>query len=324
MQISRIEIRNYYRKCAGYLSLMNTIFVLVASCLAIYIADFDELDVDEGTGVVMLNGLYFIFVAGLIFTILSLIAGIVGVKSQSEGIFNFSRLIALLITALMFFSCITSVYVAVNDKIEWSGETRAMTILYVIVSVFSVAFGVATFLYSHNGTKYYDKNSRLAKDVPEIEADRSVRIQQGIVLLCAAVLNAAIAFLAFYFRNMIEYFDRTLVESNKGFSGFYMALFIVGLILAGVTVILSVLQFVQNRNELLTAGLIAVMGNAVYLIVFTVLSIVAVTQNFVKSQCPDISYIIFAFVLCCCSGWYLFEGARKSRKKKDKIAKMIK
>ena len=46
MQISRIEMRNYYRKCAGYLSLMNTIFVLVASCLAIYIADFDELDVD--------------------------------------------------------------------------------------------------------------------------------------------------------------------------------------------------------------------------------------------------------------------------------------
>lgn len=316
MRISRIEIRNYYRKCAGYLSLMNTIFVLVVSCLAIYIADFDELDVDEGTGVVMLNGLYFIFVAGLIFMILSLIAGIAGVKSQSEGIFNFSRLISLLITALMIFSSVTSIYVAVNDKIEWSGETRTMAILYVITSIFSIAFGIATFLYSHNGTKYYDKNSRLAKDVPEIEADRSVRVQQGITLLCAAILNTAIAFLAFYFRNMIEYFDRTLVESNKGFSGFYMVLFIAGLVLAAITVILSVLQFVQNKNELLSAGLLAVIGNAVYLIVFTVLSIVAATQNFVKSQCPDISYIIFAFVLCCCSGWYLFEGARKGRQTK--------
>lgn len=318
MQISRIEMRNYYRKCAGYLSLMNTIFVLVASCLAIYIADFDELDVDEGTGVVMLNGLYFIFVAGLIFTVLSLIAGIVGAKSQSEGIFNFSRLISLLITALMVFSCVTSVYVAVNEKIEWTGETRVMTILYVIISILSVAFGVVTFLYSHNGTKYYDKNNRLAKDVPEIETDRSVRVQQGIALLCAAVLNTAIAFLAFYFHNMIEYFDRTLVESNKGFSGFYMGLFIVGIILAGVTVILSMLQFVQNQNELLTAGLIAVLGNTGYLVAFTVLSIVAMTQNFVKSQCPDISYIIFAFVLCCCSGWYLFEGAKKGKLKKKK------
>jgi len=298
---------------------MNTVFVLVASGLAIYIADFDELDVDEGTGVVMLNGLYFIFVAGLIFTILSLIAGIAGVKSKSEGIFNFSRLTALMITALMIFSCVTSIYVAGNDEIEWSAETRAMTVLYVIVSVLSVGFGIAAFLYSHNGMKYYDKNHRLAKDVPEIEADRSVRVQQGIVLLCAAVLNAAVAFLAFYFRNMIEYFDRTLVESNKGFSGFYMALFAAGLVLAGVTVILSVLQFVQNKNQLLTAGLVAVMANSVYLIVFTVLSIVAMTQNFVKSQCPDISYIIFAFVLCCFSGWYLFEGARKGRTgKKEK------
>lgn len=316
MQISRIEMRNYYRKCAGYLSLMNTIFVLVASCLAIYIADFDELDVDEGTGVVMLNGLYFIFVAGLIITILSLIAGIVGVKSGSEGIFNFSRLISLLITALMIFSCVTSIYVAVNDEIEWSGETRAMTILYVVVSVLSVAFGVVTFLYSHNGTKYYDKNSRLAKDVPKIEADRSIRVQQGIVLLCAAILNASVAFLALYFCNMIEYFDRTLVESNKGFSGFYMVLFIAGLVIAGLTVLFSILQFVKNKNELLMAGLIAVMVNSVYLIVFTVLSIVAMTQNFVKSQCPDISYIIFAFVLSCFSGWYLFIGARKGKLKK--------
>lgn len=315
MQISRIEMRNYYRKCAGYLSLMNTVFVLVASCLAIYIADFDELDVDEGAGVVMLNGLYFIFVAGLIFTVLSLIAGIVGVKSGSEGIFNFSRLISLLITVLMIFSCVTSIYVAGNDKIEWSSETRAMAILYVIVSILSVAFGVVTFLYSHHGMKYYDKNNRLAKDVPEIEADRSVRVQQGIVLLCAAILNAAVAFLAFYFRNMIEYFDRTLVESNKGFSGFYMVLFIAGLVTAGITIVLSVLQFVKDKNELLTMGLIAVMVNLVYLIVFTVLSIVAITQNFVKSQCPDISYIIFAFVLCCFSGWYLFEGARKGKLK---------
>ena len=38
-------MRDYYRKCAGYVSLMNAILMTVASCLAIYIAEFGELDV---------------------------------------------------------------------------------------------------------------------------------------------------------------------------------------------------------------------------------------------------------------------------------------
>ena len=57
--MNRIEMRNYYRKCAGYLGMMGAILMFTLSCLAIYISDFSEINgVEEGTGVVMLNCLY--------------------------------------------------------------------------------------------------------------------------------------------------------------------------------------------------------------------------------------------------------------------------
>ena len=51
--MNRIEMRNYYRKCAGYLGMMGAILMFTLSCLAIYISDFSEINgVEEGTGVV--------------------------------------------------------------------------------------------------------------------------------------------------------------------------------------------------------------------------------------------------------------------------------
>ena len=64
--MNRIEMRNYYRKCAGYLGMMGAILMFTLSCLAIYISDFSEINgVEEGTGVVMLNCLYLIFTVGM-------------------------------------------------------------------------------------------------------------------------------------------------------------------------------------------------------------------------------------------------------------------
>ena len=48
--MNRIEMRNYYRKCAGYLGMMGAILMFTLSCLAIYISDFSEINgVEEGT-----------------------------------------------------------------------------------------------------------------------------------------------------------------------------------------------------------------------------------------------------------------------------------
>ena len=311
MKVNRIEMRNYYRKCAGYLSLMNAIFVMVASCLAIYIADFDELDVDEGTGVIMLNGLYFVFVVGAVFAVISLVAGIMSVRGNGEGIFHFQRFISFVIAALMFFSFIISIYVVRNQEIEWNGESRAVTAVYLIVSLFAVVYGILTFLYSHGGMKYYDSGKKFAKDAPDMDAGRPARVELGIALMCGAVLNIAIAFLAYYFRNMIRYYDKTMVEQNQGFSGFYTALFVMGLAVAGISIIISVLHFVINKNELLKAGLAAALGNALYLLVFMAASGIAMTKDFVKSQSPDVSYIIFAFLLCIFSILYLIAAIGK-------------
>lgn len=311
-------MRDYYRKCAGYVSLMNAILMTVASCLAIYIAEFGELDVEEGTGVVMQNGLYFVFVGGAIFALISLVAGLIAVKGSGEGIFSFQRATSLVNAVIMIFSSVISVYVAVNKEIEWNSERKVIAAVYLIASVLAVIFSVVTFVYSQGGMKYYDRGRKLAKDAPDIDENRPARVELGIALICSSVLNSSIAFLAFYYRNMIRYFDKTMVEQNQGFSGFFMALFVIGLVIAGISVIVSILHFVINKNEVQKAGLFSVLGSGLYLVVFAVSSGVAMTRDFVKSQSPDVSYIIFGFVLCIFSGLYLVAAAGKAvRRNKD-------
>lgn len=309
-------MRDYYRKCAGYLSLMNAVLLTVASCLAIYIADIDELDVDEGTGVVMLNGLYFVFVVGAIFALISLVAGIIAARGKGEGVFAFQRVTSVIITLVMIFSVVTGIYVIRNKEIEWDGEIRAIAAVYLIASLFSVVCAVITFLYSQGGMEYYDRNKKLAKDAPDIDTDRPARVELGVALLCASGLNISIAFLSLYFCNMIRYFDKTMVEESGGFSDFYRVLFFVGLIIAGISIMTGVAHFVINKNEVKKAGLFSALGSWLYLAVFAVSSMVAMTRDFVKSQCPDVSYIIFGFVLCIFSAMYLVAAAGKAGKGK--------
>lgn len=319
--MNRTEMRNYYRKCAGYLSLMNAIFLFIVSCLAIYIADFDELDVDEGTGVVILNGLYFIFTVGIVFAILSLVAGFIAVRGKGEGIFGFSRFTAAVNFLMMIFSAVTAVYVIKNNDIQWTGERSVMTRIYLAAGLISVFVSAIVFLYSHGGRAYYDRAGSLAKEAPDIDTGRPVRVEHGLALICAAVFNAGISGLALYFCEMIKYFDRTMVEDNEGFAMVYQVLFVIGIIVAVQSVIVSILHWCVNREGLLKLGFITVVENYIYIIVFATVSLAAVTKDFVKSQSPDVSYIIFAFILCMISALYLYSAAAKTfagRRKKEK------
>ena len=208
--MNRIEIRNYYRKCVGLISLMSSILLLVVSFLAIYIADFDEMDVEEGTGVLALNGLYAIFVLGFLFAVFAFITGIIAVKGNSEGIFTFARINCVLVTVISAIAFVISIYVVRNQDIEWDGEKRAVAAVYLIASLLAAIFAIATVVLSHKGMQYYDKAKRLAKDVPDMDIQRPERVKTGISLVCVSILNLSVAFLCYYFSNMIKIFDKYL------------------------------------------------------------------------------------------------------------------
>lgn len=314
--MNRIEMRDYYRKCAGLLSLMNAAFVFVGACLAIYIADFFETYADEGNALVALNGMYAVFVIGLVFAVMTLIAGIVSVKGHGEGVFNFQKFLSVILFALMLVSSLIAVLVRVNKEVDWSGETRTMTTIYVIVSILSVIFSVVTFIYAIAGSKYYDKSKSFAKDVPEgMEETRPVIVENGIAGICASLMGAFVAGMFLYFSNMIQYYDETMVENNRAFSGFFYVMFIVGLALAAVYLIISGLTFKVKNAMLYKVDMAVALLNLVYIVVMVFSLVVAMTQDFVKSQCPDVAYIIFSFVLLVIEVAYLLGGLLPFKKR---------
>ncbi|MDY5576925.1 MAG: hypothetical protein SPF70_05535 [Lachnospiraceae bacterium] len=312
--MNRIEIRNYYRKCVGLISLMSSILLLVVSFLAIYIADFDEMDVEEGTGVLALNGLYAIFVLGFLFAVFAFITGIIAVKGNSEGIFTFARINCVLVTVISAIAFVISIYVVRNQDIEWDGEKRAVAAVYLIASLLAAIFAIATVVLSHKGMQYYDKAKRLAKDVPDMDIQRPERVKTGISLVCVSILNLSVAFLCYYFSNMIKIFDKYLVEENDMYATLFFGMFVIGAVIAAYTVITGVSLLFVKTEKLKRICLGAVWANIAYIAVFVVCAVVAMTRDFVKSQYPDVSYFIFAFILVACAIGYLLPSIRGFRK----------
>lgn len=311
--MDRIKMRNYARKCAGYFQLLNTILLICAAGLAIYIADWDELDVDEGTGVIVLNMMYVVFTVGAVFAIVSLIAGMIATRGNGEGIFGFMKFTSGIDFLLAILVGATAVYVLKNTDIEWTQERMVITLIYLIAGMVSVVASACSFLYSYTGSRYYD-GKKLAKDVPDIEEERLKDVMYGITLLCATLLNIGIAGLSFYFRQSIVSFDRSMVEHNEGFATFFFLLFVVGLIIAVQNIIVSILFFQKQRKTHTGMGKMTVFENFGYLTLFVVASAVSMTQSFVKSQSPDASYLIFAFLLCVISALYLVSAFQHNRR----------
>ena len=111
---------------------------------------------------------------------------------------------------------------------------------------------------------------------------------------------------------MIRYFDRTMVEHNAGFTRIYQVLFFAGIFIVAQSLVICLLHWILNRESILKAGFITVLENVLYLAIFIILSAVAMTKDFVKSQCPDVGYIIFSFILAVISFCYLSAAWKKT------------
>jgi putative effector of murein hydrolase LrgA (UPF0299 family) len=295
---------------------MNALLIFTAACIACFVAEFSELDVDEGSGVLERNGLYTVFAVGFIFSIFCLIAAIIEVRKESEGILSFSRVVNLITTVLMFFSTVVCIAVFCNPDIDWTADSdrRGTLAVGLAASILAVVLSVVVFLFCNKGLKYYDRGKKLAKDVPQMEEDRPARVHTGFSFFCIAILNTSLAFLALYYAKSIQYFDETMIEHNEGFQRFYFILFIIGLLITLDTVFVGILDVTVQKKDLRLINKAAVIENLAYLLVFVIAGIITMSQQFVKDQCPDIAYIIFSFLLAACELGYLLANFRRIRK----------
>ncbi len=299
--MNRIELRTYYRKSAGMLLLANVALLLVAACFAILLPfDIPELQAEDGNGLIVLNGMYAIFAVGFIFALMLFITGIVALASQSEGVFTMARNASAICTAVMLFSGILAVMVLNNKEIVWDDEHRVWAWIYLISSILSVIYSLLTVKFAHTGMRYYDKDKKLAKDVPDMDERRPAAMKAGVAMISGAVFVFAISMMSHYFSNMIKLTDKIRVADNKVFSTLFTVLFIVGLCVVIDTVVLGIVNLRSEKCSVFPYVHWVFLENIIYVGLFVVIGLISMGQPFAKEGYFLISEVVFTFFLCAC------------------------
>lgn len=319
--MNRIELRTYYRKCTGMLTLAGAALMFVAACFAILLPfDIAELQAEEGNGLVALNCMYVVFALGMVFALMMLVVGIVALASQSEGVFTFARTMSVLDAAVMILSTVISIYVVTNKEVSWDTEHRVWAWIYLVTSFLAVVYSVVTFIFANTGLKYYDRAKKLAKDIPDMKAERPAAMKAGVAMVSASVFVFAVTMMSYYFSNMIKHSDEIRVENNRVFSTMYFVLFVVGMCVVIDTAVIGIVNVVKENCPVYRYSYLVFIENMIYVLLFVVVSLVALSQPFAQEGYFLMSEVVFTFALCACVAGYAagnLKAAWKARIRKE-------
>lgn len=299
MNTSLKDVREYYGKMTGLLNFMNLIFVLVIAGLGIYIADIMN-EADEGEKKVF--ALYTVFVVGIILVILLFIAALMGRRGEYEGAVRIRRVLSVLSFIVGAISLYVSIATVVSTYKEWEdGYTAAIFIIQLAVSALVVLTSVLTFIFAYNGNKYFD-NKRLAKDIPKnMTTEKNTRKYMAFIGIAYYIVSMSAFMLSYYFASEIDYFSRFDLSDNSVYSGIYSAIYVIGTVTGIAVLAAAVCMVLIKSDRMYIISRISYGINTLAQLFFVVYSLIVIPKDFVKSSHPDISYIIFGFVLVALS-----------------------
>ncbi len=298
--MNRREVREYYRKSIGVFVLISSMFILAASLLAIYVADFEELSTQTNAEAsnLALYGLYTAFLLGTIITITFWILGINHLRKDSESVMRLQKLPSMfsIFIGVLCFGISTSIYFKTKDM--WDEYTTVIFALLAISGLVIIVLNVVILIFTYKGLRFYD-DRKLAKDVPKDMTIIGNDIKRmGYIAFMYSLIGTCVAFMSLYFSKQIVLFDKQFVENNEFFSFSYDKLFSVILEVAVCSIVFGILVIVLKRKKgFIIANKITFIINTVLMFIFVVLSVVSISKNFAKSSYPDVAYIVFTLIL---------------------------
>lgn len=293
------DIREYYGKSTGLLSFMNLIFVMVISGIGIYIADIMSEDAENETKVFCL---YTVFIVGTILAILLIISCFMGRKGDYEAAFRFRKLLSAVGFVIGALSLIVSGTAIVETYKEWSDSyTASIFIIQLAGSIFTVAANILMFVLAVKGGRYYDSKS-LAKDIPEnMTTEKNNKKYMFIINLSYIVMSVSVFLLSLYFANEIDNFSIQDLTDNSKYSEIYRIIFKAGIVTSALVFISGIMVLILKNKKVYSAGRVSYLVNTVAQLAFVIYSLINIPKDFVKAQCPDITYIVFGIILTAVS-----------------------
>lgn len=296
---TREDIRNYYRKSIGVVSLVNTMWLLCISGLAIYISDFGELSPETNSEMneFLLYGYYATFFIGAFMVFLMLVGGIIAVKSQSEGVFKFLTtvsIITLIISGLFTYS---SAYTIWWSGVEWKDAyTMGILVIGFVLGIITFVYSLFTIIMAFLGMRYYD-GKKDAKEAKDVKLERLNVKFTGYTMISYILIALAVYALAFYFKNEIITYDDIQGASNTRWINLFNRVFIAGLVMSAIHTVMTVFVFVKGTKQIMYANKIVMMGQCAVTAFYIIVTIAIFNKSFTKINYPDPAYIIFSYIL---------------------------
>ncbi len=296
---TRTEIRNYYRKSIGFISLVNAFWLLCISGLAIYISDFGELapETNKGISEFLLYGYYTTFFIGAFMFVLLLIGGIVGIKSESEGVFKFLltvSVVTLLLGGLFTYSSAYSIWWA---DVDWK-DTYTLAILFIslVLGLITFAFALFTIIMAVFGMRYYDGRKE-AKEAKDISVARLNVKFTGYTMVAYILFALAIYAFALYFKNDIIAYDKLQGGESTRWINLFNRVFIAGIVMSVIHAVMTIFVFAKGNNQIMYANKIVLMGQCAVTAFYIIVTLAIWNKSFTKLNYPDPAYIIFSYII---------------------------
>lgn len=297
---TRIEVRDYYRKTIGFVSLINSLWLLCCAGLAIYISDYGELNPESNPNMseMVLYGYYAMFFIGAFMVLLLFVGGIVALKSNSESIFKMlmtSSAITGVLGAIFAYSTAYSLWWA---GVEWN-DTYSTTIMVIslVLGLITVVYSIFTIVMAFLGRKYYDNGRKTAKEAVDIDKQRLNVKFTGYTMTSYILIALAVYALCLYFKNDIIEFDKIQGADNAKYIGLFNRVFIAGLVMSAIHIVMTVFVFVKGTKTIMYANKIVMMGQCAVTAFYILVSATALNMEFSKRGYADSSYIIFSYIL---------------------------
>ena len=295
-----MNIKNYYRKSAGFMNFMNGVFMLAVVAIAFYIAEnFTVIansvaDSDNG-----ISSLYYVVVFfGLFACIYSLIVGIAGVRGENDENFKTQRIGAIICVALYVIYIIGAVMSFTGEDYNIKDvEYIAYYLIGVGVAVVGIIYSAFVFVITTKAFKYCDGRKGQIASVPEnMSVEVMDKRRTAVMLSGYGVITLAIWLMCWYFERQIVSFENNLAVDCGADSMIFMAIKYLGLLGIAYIAVCMFMHF-KNKKAAYTMTNQALIYNSVVIIAALIFCILTTNKVYVNSGYPALEYYIFTYVL---------------------------
>lgn len=296
-------LREGYQRTAGFLMLLETLFILAVSGLAVYIsAEAINADADEGMSYYLFA---LTFLIGVFLIVFTLITGIYAFFTKSEGSSVVVKIVGLFDVVISAMFAGDVMYLFKKDP-TMGGDTYYQIIcaISLVVGILGFIYPVAAMVFAVMSSRYHDKfdGKKAARELPDITKARFTEINGSIVLASCAVFSLMTFGMSYYLSYQISQYN---LREDMAVQWQAVLINIVTIVVIIVATLLLIAAFVkliagkklEPKKKIINMAVVILLMSLLLCIILDIITLITLIGKDCFVDEDPIYYIVFNFVL---------------------------